>query len=83
LEVRVEGLEVPEEIRSRLTSDDVAARLARKDATLWGPDAESEAAVRLGWLDLPSSSRSLVEQLAQLREELLSEGLDRVVLCGR
>lgn len=82
LEVRVEGLEVPEEIRSRLTSDDVAARLTRKDATLWGPDAESEAAVRLGWLDLPSSSRSLVEQLAQLREELRSEGLDRIVLCG-
>lgn len=81
-EVRVEGLEVPEEVRKGLTSDDVAARLARKDATLWGPDAESEAAIRLGWLDLPSSSRSLVEQLAQLREQLHSEGIDRVVLCG-
>ena len=82
LDVRVEGLEVPDEISSRLTADDVAARLARKDATLWGPDAESEAAIRLGWLDLPSSSRSMVEQLAQLREQLHSEGLDRIVLCG-
>ncbi|MDT0277800.1 glucose-6-phosphate isomerase [Blastococcus goldschmidtiae] len=82
LEVSVRGLDVPEDVRSRLTADDVAARLARKDATLWGPDAESEAAIRLGWLDLPSSSRSLVEQLAELRDELRSEGLDRVVLCG-
>ncbi|RBY75409.1 glucose-6-phosphate isomerase [Blastococcus sp. TF02-09] len=81
-EVRVEGLGVPDEVRSALTGDDVAARLARKDATLWGPEAESEAAIRLGWLDLPSSSRSLVDQLTQLREQLRSEGLDRVVLCG-
>lgn len=82
LKVSASGFEVPDDVRSTLTGDDVAARLARKDATLWGPDAESEAAVRLGWLDLPSTSRSLVEQLTQLREQLQSEGLDRIVLCG-
>ena len=82
LEFSSTGLEVPEPVRAQLLEDDVAARLVRKDATLWGPDAESEAAIRLGWLDLPSSSRSLVDQLAQLREQLLSEGLDRIVLCG-
>ncbi|WP_040339690.1 glucose-6-phosphate isomerase [Candidatus Blastococcus massiliensis] len=82
LAVSVEGLDVPTDVRSRLTDDDVAARLARKDATLWGPEAEDEAAIRLGWLDLPSTSRSLVDQLAELREQLLSEGLDRIVLCG-
>ena len=43
--LRVEGLEVPDEVRSTLTGDDVAARLSRKDATLWGSGAESEAAV--------------------------------------
>ena len=31
----------------------LAAKLAAKDATLWGPVAEAEASVRLGWLDLP------------------------------
>jgi hypothetical protein len=82
LAVTVHGLEVPEPVRSQLLQDDVAARLVRKDATLWGPDAESEAAVRLGWLDLPAGSRSLVAQLADLRAELTTEGLDRVVLCG-
>ncbi|MGY2085326.1 glucose-6-phosphate isomerase [Blastococcus sp. SYSU DS0539] len=76
------GLEVPEPVRAQLQQDDVAARLVRKDATLWGPDAESEAAVRLGWLDLPATSRSLVTQLAELRAELVAEGLDRIVLCG-
>ena len=29
-------------------------RLAAKDPTLWGPDAESEASIRLGWVDLPA-----------------------------
>ena len=55
------GLEVPDAARDRLRADDVAARLLRKDATLWGPEAEEEASVRLGWLDLPASSRELVE----------------------
>ena len=76
------GLEIPDATRARLREDDVAARLLRKDATLWGPEAEAEASVRLGWLDLPSSSQELVERLAELRAELTAEGLDRIVLCG-
>ncbi|TFV53133.1 glucose-6-phosphate isomerase [Blastococcus sp. TF02A-35] len=82
LEFSSAGLEVPEPVRSQLLEDDVAARLVQKDATLWGPEAESEAAVRLGWLDLPATSRPLVAQLAELRSELAAEGIDRVVLCG-
>ena len=76
------GLDVPDAARERLSADDVAARLLRKDATLWGPEAEDEASVRLGWLDLPASSRELVGRLAELRAELTAEGLDRIVLCG-
>ncbi|TFV65897.1 UNVERIFIED_ORG: glucose-6-phosphate isomerase [Bacillus sp. AZ43] len=82
LQVRVHGLDVPDSVRTQLTEDDVAARLVGKDATLWGPDAESEAAIRLGWLDLPATSRELVSRLADLRAELAGEGLDRIVLCG-
>jgi glucose-6-phosphate isomerase len=62
--------------------DGVPAALMSKDATLWGPDATLEATVRLGWLDLPRSSRELLPRLASLRAELAAEGLDRVVLCG-
>jgi glucose-6-phosphate isomerase len=80
--VDANGLEVPEQLRAQVAGDDVAARLVGKDATLWGPAAESEAAVRLGWLDLPASSRDLLPRLAELRAELAAEGLDRVVLCG-
>ncbi len=76
------GLEIPGAARDRLREDDVAARLLRKDATLWGPEAEEEAAIRLGWLDLPAGSRELVDRLAELRAELAAEGLDRIVLCG-
>ncbi|TQN42443.1 glucose-6-phosphate isomerase [Blastococcus colisei] len=82
LTVRVTGLEIPDPVRDQLTEDDVAARLVGKDATLWGPEAESESAIRLGWLDLPATSRELVSRLADLRAELAGEGLDRVVLCG-
>jgi glucose-6-phosphate isomerase len=60
----------------------VASRLAAHDATLWGPDAESEASIRLGWTHLAESSRPLVAEIAELREQLAAKGLDRVVLCG-
>nr|WP_239522224.1 glucose-6-phosphate isomerase [Geodermatophilus sabuli] len=76
------GLDVPQAVRTQLAEDDVAARLVAEDPTLWGPDAESEAAVRLAWLDLPATSRELVARLTGLRAELLAEGLDRVLLCG-
>jgi hypothetical protein len=82
LRVGVNGLEIPESVRGPLVEDDVAARVVAKDATLWGPEAESEAAIRLGWLDLPATSRELVPLLAELRTELAGEGLDRIVLCG-
>ena len=68
--------------RRALAQDGVPARLAAQDHTLWGADAEAEAAVRLGWLDLPRTSRDLLPRLAALRAELVAEGLDRVVLCG-
>ncbi|MEO3935459.1 glucose-6-phosphate isomerase [Dermatophilaceae bacterium Soc4.6] len=59
-----------------------ASRLFARDATLWGPDAESESAIRLSWVGLPRSSRPLVGEVAAIRDELTSQGLDHVVLCG-
>lgn len=65
-----------------LVSDRVASRIAAQDATLWGPDAESEASIRLSWVTLAKSSRPLVPRIEALRDELRSEGIDRVVLAG-
>jgi glucose-6-phosphate isomerase len=60
----------------------VASRISAQDATLWGPDVESEAAVRLSWTHLPESSRPLVAEIAALRDDLTGRRLDHVVLCG-
>ncbi len=68
---------VPELVEGRF-----ASRLFAQDATLWGPDAESEAAKRLSWVGLAQSSRGLVDQIEQLRASLADDGVDHVVLCG-
>jgi glucose-6-phosphate isomerase len=65
-----------------LVAERFASRLFARDATLWGPAAESEASIRLGWVDLARSSRPLVGEVAALRDDLRSDGVDRVVLCG-
>ncbi|MER5390194.1 glucose-6-phosphate isomerase [Saccharopolyspora sp. NPDC002686] len=66
----------------RLATDAVAGKLAAQDATLWGPDAEPEASIRLSWTTLHESSRPLLAEIDALRAELHAEGLDRVVLAG-
>ncbi|HEX4251928.1 MAG TPA: glucose-6-phosphate isomerase [Pseudonocardia sp.] len=65
-----------------LAEDKVASGIAAKDVTLWGPDAESMAAVRLNWVDLAATSRPLLARIAQLRAELASLGVHRVLLAG-
>ena len=69
-------------LEQQARDDGLAAKLAGGDPTLWGPDAESEAKIRLGWLDLAEGSRELVPRLAALKAELDAEGIDRVVLGG-
>ena len=63
-----------------LVADRFASRLFGQDAALWGPAAESEASIRLGWVDTMQRSRALLPQLAELNEEL--GDLDHVVLAG-
>ena len=63
-------------------ADGLAAALASRDATLWGPEATAEASARLGWLDAVARSRPLVDEVVRLRDALRSEGVDRVLLCG-
>jgi glucose-6-phosphate isomerase len=66
----------------KLVADQVASKLAAQDPTLWGSDAEPEASIRLSWTTLYKSSRPLIGEIDALREELLGEGVDRVVLAG-
>ncbi|MFF0144322.1 glucose-6-phosphate isomerase [Amycolatopsis sulphurea] len=69
-------------LADRLAAEGAASKLAAQDATLWGPDAESEASIRLSWTTLHKSSRPLIGEIEALRAELRSEGVDRVVLAG-
>lgn len=70
----------PASSRAALVANGVPGRLADKDPTLWGPDAQEEAKIRLGWIDTFRRSRDLLPQLAELKDELAD--LDHVVLAG-
>ena len=48
---------------AELVEAQVASKLTAQDPTLWGPDAESEAAIRLSWVSLAESSRPLVARI--------------------
>ena len=66
----------------QLVEDKVASRIAAKDFTLWGKDAESESSIRLGWTSSATDSQVLVEDIIALRNEFKSKGVTRFVLCG-
>lgn len=70
------------EVVATLVRDQVASKVFAKDPTLWGADAESEASIRLGWVDLPVTSRPLLAEIDALRASLWADGIDQVVLCG-
>ena len=55
-------------------------RLKTKDSSIWGPDAQAEAAIRLNWIDLPESSRELLPQFDALAAKHRDK--DHVILCG-
>lgn len=66
----------------RLVKERVASGLTNQDPTLWGPQAQAEAARRLAWVALPHTSRPLLATIDALWSELRSDGIDRVVLAG-
>ena len=55
-------------------------RLKHKDSTIWGPDAQAEASVRMNWIDLPESSRYLLPQFDALAAKHRDKS--HVILCG-
>ena len=62
--------------------NEVDSKLSKKDPTLWGEAASVEAAIRLNWVDLPSSSRDLLPQLDALSAWARTQSLTHVILCG-
>lgn len=67
---------------NQLVSDKVASRIANKDFTLWGKDADAESSIRLGWVNSAIDSQALVAEILSLRDDFKSKGVNRFVLCG-
>ncbi|KQV08107.1 glucose-6-phosphate isomerase [Leifsonia sp. Root112D2] len=65
-----------------LVADLVASGITGQDPALWGPDAEKEAAVRLGWTEVVTVSRPLVAEITALRDTLRAAGVDHILLGG-
>jgi len=84
LKVSVAGLaaQAAQDTLAELVADRVASRIAAKDYTLWGKEAEDESSKRLGWVTSAADSQALVEEIIALREEFSSKGVNRFVLCG-
>ena len=66
----------------KIVSSRIASRIGAKDATIWGLAAQSEAEKRLGWVTSAKDSLFLIEEILQLRNSFVANGIDRFVLCG-
>lgn len=84
VKIRVSGhvKAIVDDAMPELVGSLVASAITAGDSSLWGPDAEPEAAIRLGWVNAVSISRPLVPEILALRDELAAEGVTRVVLAG-
>ena len=61
---------------------DVAGRIARADATLWGPPSTPEIANRLGWLTIAERMLANLEELEAFVDEVVADDFRDVVLLG-
>ncbi|KPK92810.1 MAG: hypothetical protein AMJ88_09940 [Anaerolineae bacterium SM23_ 63] len=67
-----------------LAQNDVGRRVWEGDPSLWTKTSSDEQEIkqRLGWLTLPQDSREFVNEWQKLREEIIRDGIDRVMLLG-
>jgi len=72
-------------VKARLAAwsrEHFAARLWKKDRTLWSEREVPELADRLGWLDLPKTMLGAAADLEALAAEVREEGLRHAVVLG-
>ncbi len=67
-----------------LIADGVPARLWSHDPTLWISDkpGQDEIRKRMGWLDLPNSSRTALKEIIAFVSEVRDSGFNHVLLLG-
>jgi len=64
-----------------LQSQDILARIWKRDHTVWKPIAE-EISNRLGWLDIARRMEAEVPEIQHVAEEVCADGLTHVLLLG-
>jgi glucose-6-phosphate isomerase len=82
LQVRADWQELLGPTVSRLAEEAVASRIFDQDATIWGSDAEAEAAVRLGWTTAHLTAMTVLAAAEPIRTAWSATGVKRIVLCG-
>lgn len=78
--IKIRTKEIPTHIIDEM--DAFALRLSVKDESLWGKAASADAGERLGWLDLPQSSRNLLPAIDSLAAWARSTKLENIILSG-
>src|SRR4051812_18037201 len=63
-------------------AENFAARLWKKDPTLWSAKPEPELTDRLGWLDLPETMKDRAADIRAFAEQVKADGFRHVVLLG-
>lgn len=71
-----------EPVVQELVRSEIASRIAEKDDSIWGPAAQPEASIRLGWVDSFKGAVELIPSIIALRDQFRAAGVDRFVLCG-
>lgn len=69
-------------IVGELASKEIASRISDQDDSVWGPEAQPEASIRLGWTDSFKSVVDIFPEILKLRDSFRANGIDRIVLCG-
>jgi transaldolase / glucose-6-phosphate isomerase len=67
---------------ARASEEDVAGRISREDATLWGPSGTPELANRLGWLTIAQRMLGELGALELFAAEAHDDELEDIVLLG-
>ena len=67
---------------ARATKEDVGGRIAREDATLWGPSGTPEVTNRLGWLTIAERMLGELGALELFAAEAHDDELEDIVLLG-
>lgn len=74
---------ISEQVKT-LEAENTVRRIIERDATLWTDQAaaQTEISNRLGWLNLPTTSKQLVPEINGFRDEVLNAGFKQAFLLG-